>query len=310
MATAPMRGWTPHGYGLTPEDERLLRGPPPPEALRWCEAAVGPRSRAVAVAPLEGGTASAVHAVAVRGGDGQVRDLVLRRYVRADWLEEDPDVPRREAAALEVVEACPLPTPRLVAVDERGDAAAAPAVLMTRLPGGVVWRPADREAFLAGLARVLPEIHATPLAAGAGIPDYQPYALELAGPPSWTRRPETWRRAIAIFRGPAPAHERCFIHRDHHPGNVLWDCGAVSGVVDWANASVGAPDADVGHCRVNLAGALGPDAADRFLEVHRALTGPRAYEPYWDVVAALGGHEEEAFAPADERFLARALAQL
>lgn len=310
MATALMTRWTPHGFGLTPEEERLLRGPPPPEALRWCEEAVGPRSRVVRVAPLEGGTASAVHAVAVRDGDGHVRDLVLRRYVRADWLEEEPDVPRREAAALDVVGACPVLTPRLVAVDDRGGSAGAPAVLMTLLPGAIVWRPADRDAFLSGLARVLPEIHATPVGAGAGIPDFEPYALELAGPPSWTQRPEVWRRAIAVFRGPVPAHERRFIHRDHHPGNVLWERGAVSGVVDWANASVGSPDADVGHCRLNLAGTLGLGAADRFLELHRGLTDRGAYDPYWDVVAALGGHDEEVFTPTDERFLARALARL
>ena len=107
-----------------------------------------------------------------------------------------------------------------------------------------------------------------------------------------------------------PAHERRFIHRDHHPGNVLWQRGAVSGVVDWANASVGSPDADVGHCRLNLAGTLGLGAADRFLELHRGLTDRGAYDPYWDVVAALGGHDEEVFTPTDERFLARALARL
>jgi hypothetical protein len=38
-----------HGFELSPDDHRLLRTPPPPEALRWCAAAVGRRARVVAV---------------------------------------------------------------------------------------------------------------------------------------------------------------------------------------------------------------------------------------------------------------------
>jgi hypothetical protein len=47
-----------------------------------------------------------------------------------------------------------------------------------------------------------------------------------------------------------------------------------------------------GEGRVNLAGVLGPAAADRFLE----FTGIRKYHPYWDIVAALGGFDDETLA--------------
>ncbi len=99
-----------------------------------------------------------------------------------------------------------------------------------------------------------------------------------------------------------------FLHRDFHPGNVLWTDGAVTGLVDWASAAIGPAAADAGHCRWNLARTLGQDAADRFL----ALTG-LAYHPYWDVVAALGGYDAEELAakpPAEEAFLAAAVRRL
>lgn len=285
---------TPHGFDLTDEDRRLLRGPLPADALRWCEDAIGRGARAVRAEPLDGGLSSAVHAIDVEDR-GRVHQLVLRRFVRADWLAEEPDIARREAAALQAVRACAIPTPELVAVDDE-------AVLMTRLDGSVVWEPADVEPFLRGLAGVLPEIHAVPVP--EGVPEYSPYELETREPPAWSSRPEVWERAFEVFAGPAPTRERRFIHRDYHPGNVLWTNGAVRGVVDWVNASIGSPNADVGHCRMNLADELGIEAADRFL----GLTERDDYHPYWDIVAALGGMEE--WEPGDEDFVAQAVSRL
>ena len=80
-------------------------------------------------------------------------------------------------------------------------------------------------------------------------------------------------------------------------------------MIDWASAAVGDPRADVGHCRVNLAGVLGLDAADRFL----ALCDVGDYHPYWDIVAALGGFDAatlDRWTAAEEEFLARAVARL
>ncbi len=303
---------TDHGFDLDPEDERLLRSPPPPAALAWCAEAAGVDARVVRAAPLEGGTSSAVHAVDVETAGGDLRQLVLRRFVRADWLAEEPDLPRREAAALRAVAGSAVPTPELVALDPTGERAGAPAVLMTRLDGAVVWRPAELDPFLERLAALLPPVHATPLPAAGVLPDYAPYRLQLSHAPEAVASPDVWARALALFHDPPPAQERCLVHRDYHPGNVLWRDGAVTGLVDWACTSIGSPDADVGHCRMNLAGSLGLAAADRFLAAHRTLTGRGPYDPYWDVAAALGGFEDADVATwtrLDAAFLAAAVAR-
>jgi aminoglycoside phosphotransferase (APT) family kinase protein len=303
----------PHGYDLTPADRRLLRGPPPPRALAWCAAAFGPGARAERVAALEGGTSSAVHAVDVVDAGGRVHPLVLRRFVRADWLAVEPDLARREAAALALLAGSDVPAPALVAVDPDGPAAGAPAVLMTRLAGTVRWRPADLEPYLRALAAALPAIHAVAVPAAAGLPAYRPYALEVDRPPAWTRRPALWWRAFAAFHGPPPSAERRLVHRDYHPGNVLWSDGAPTGIVDWVNASAGPPGADLGHCRMNLARAVGLDAADRFSAIHRSVSWRDDEHPYWDLVAAIGGFAEADFArwtPRAEDFLAQAVERL
>src|SRR5436305_8261240 len=143
----------PHGFDLNDDDDRLLRGPVPDHALRWAEAAFGPGSRVRVIEALAGGTSSAVHALTIEDAGGRVHELVLRRFVRLDWLAEEPDLAEREATALRLVAGSAAPTPQLVAV-------AADAVLMTRLPGQVEWDPPLRK-----LAELLPLINAMPTAA-------------------------------------------------------------------------------------------------------------------------------------------------
>jgi aminoglycoside phosphotransferase (APT) family kinase protein len=265
--------------------------------------------------PLAGGTSSAVHAVRVDTAGSVAHELVLRRFVRLDWLAEEPDTATREAEALEVLHEVDLPTPRLVAVDADGSVAGAPSVLMTRLPGRVAWDPPVVEGFLRALAEPLPVIHSVDVAAAPPLPAYQPYPLRMRRPPVWASHPDVWERAFDALEADRPGgDEPLFIHRDYHPGNVLWHDGRVSGIVDWVNASIGSPWADVGHCRVNIASELGPAAADRFLDLYRAASGRTdEYDPYWDISAAIGGLDEDAdtqASRADEQFLAAAVARL
>ena len=110
-----------HGHALDAADHRLLRGRPPAAALRWCATAAGGSGRpSRTVEALAGGTSSAVHAVQVRDGRDRVHALVLRRFVRADWLPRNPISrgTRRPARARAVL-------PRLHAVAVTGPASAA-----------------------------------------------------------------------------------------------------------------------------------------------------------------------------------------
>jgi aminoglycoside phosphotransferase (APT) family kinase protein len=304
-----------HGVDLSPADTRLLRGPVPPRALRWAATAVGHGARVREVCALDGGTSSAVHALSIEDVDGRAHELVLRRFVRLDWLAAQPDLAQREATVLELLAENKLPAPRLVAVDHDGSAVDVPAVLMTRLSGHVEWDPTELDPFLRRIAQPLPAIHATALPEGIGLPSYRRHEPILRHPPHWTARPELWQHAIEVLDGRATLGERRFIHRDYHPGNVLWHRAKVTGVVDWVNASIGSPWVDVAHCRVNLASEFGQPAAERFLDLYRECAGNReAYDAHWDIAAAAdvatGTASLDEGARDAEDFLANALANL
>jgi aminoglycoside phosphotransferase (APT) family kinase protein len=300
----------PHGFDDDPETRRLLRSRPPRAALAWAGAALG--GTVVAVRALRGGLSSAVHAVTVALPGGGTERAVLRRYVRPDVNKEEPDIAAREERTLRFAQALDLPTPRFLAADHTGARAGTPAVLMSMLPGRVEWAPADPDRWLCRLAGLLPRIHAGTPPPGL-IRPFAPYAQERYDPPGWARRPMTWERAVEIFHGPAPAGPEVFIHRDFHPGNVLWRRGAVTGVVDWQSAGIGPPAVDVGHCRANLL-PHGRAAVDRFTAVWEDISG-RSHHPWGDIIAIVGFLDALRDNPPSDRYaiedaVGRAVAEL
>jgi aminoglycoside phosphotransferase (APT) family kinase protein len=260
--------------------------PPPPTALAWAAAAVGPAARVVRTRLLRGASSAAVHAVDILPSTTAAAplELVLRRHVLDAWLAREPDLAAREADALSSLSASTIPAPRLVACDPDGSGAGAPAVLMTRLPGRVRIEPSPRG--MKTLAALLPAIHAVQ---PSGIPAsrrYEPYNVTAdLRPPAAARDVRVWERAIDRYRDGPPPHESTFIHRDFHPGNVLWRGADVTGVVDWIECCAGPPAADVGHCRHNLADGASLDAADAFLAAWQAVAGVDSYDPWWDLVS-------------------------
>ena len=210
---------------------------------------------------------------------GSSRRLVLKLY-RPDPSE--PDSAGREARILELLAPTGLPVPRVVAMDREGTETTWPALLMTRLPGRRRFRPRDVRSWLEGMARLAARIHSAPVALDA-LPAYGLWAADDPLPlPQWWTKPEVWRAAVEVFRGPAPDEPVTFIHRDFHPGNILWKGRRPSAIVDWLHGCRGPVAVDVAHCRLNLWLDLGGEVADEWLRVVGGV-----HHRYWDIADAL-----------------------
>jgi len=289
-------------------------GPLPEPVRDWICGTIGPGSEIVRSRPLPDASTSAVHAVEIRG-PGATTLAVVRRYVDSHVLVNEPRPVEREAAVLQHLVDTPVVAPGLLGADPTGAVCGVPTLLMTRLPGRPKWRAVDLDTFLAGLADQLPPIHGTSVPTEPSYPRYHPYYDDRdLTVPSWTANPSAWERAIEIRRAPLPEFAPACIHRDFHPGNVLWRRGAVSGVVDWAWSCIGPVAVDVAHCRVNLALHISCAAADSFLArcVERGVV--ERGEPAWDLIDAVDllpdlEDSRAALARLDE-FVARAASEL
>ena len=208
--------------------------------------------------------------------------MVLRRYVWRWALVDEPLAPQREVDALDFARRHRLRVPEVLAADVTGETVGdgVPATLMTFVPGRAVGVPDPHR-----LAEVAATIHDVE---PAGFRyDYSPWCRETTtGPPASAQRPELWGVAIDRWLHDMPTFRATFIHRDFHPGNVLWSRGSTTGVVDWAEACRGPWGCDIAHCRALLIRLGGHGAADRFLVAYEALTG-RTLDPYWEIASVL-----------------------
>ncbi|WP_282937297.1 aminoglycoside phosphotransferase family protein [Paenibacillus sp. RC67] len=263
-------------------------------SLQWAAASINPHAAVQSVRRLLGGTSSLVLQLTVEV-DRTKQEVVLRQFDNTEWLLEEPDAAHHEAECLKWVERAGLPAPRLIAYDVNGSECGIPAVLMTRLEGAVQLEPPELDAWVNELAKTLAAIHSVD---AEGFPwHYSPY-MNTTSPekPTWSSVPDLWDAAIRIIQGPAPEAKPCFIHRDYHPGNVLWAGEHISGIVDWANGCRGPAGVDLGHCRRDLALLHGIPAADAFLSAYILHAGERFhYDPYWDLLALM----DTLFGPPD-----------
>jgi aminoglycoside phosphotransferase (APT) family kinase protein len=256
---------------------------------------------------LAGGISHSNYLFTLADGDS----VVLRRWVRPGWQDDDPDYDvAREAAALRLLKQAGVSAPRLIAVDPAGQHCGVPALLMTRLPGKQPGRHRGPDA-LRQLAEAAAALHRIP-GPWDGIPAFAAYNdLSDPRPAAHSTRGHLWERAFEVVSRPGPAGPARFIHRDYHHNNTLWTGRRMTGIVDWTTASVGPVGVDVGHMRWNLVVDWGVPAADEFTRLYRAI-GEFDDDPYWHIRCLvdllpdddLTGRDLDALEPYLERLLA------
>ncbi|WBP90959.1 aminoglycoside phosphotransferase family protein [Kitasatospora cathayae] len=290
---------------------------------RWVEGVLAPGERITRVRALQGGWTSQMRRLDIEpsddgddgdGDDGRGSDdgsggggytLVLRSFVKPFYRRHAPAMLEREAGVLRLLEAGAIPAPRLRAVDATGAHCDDPSLVMTHLPGSVrVHEDADVARRTTLLAGQLATLHTLEVPEQERPRPWQAWTSpERVQVPAATERAGLWKRAVELIDREAPAHHACFLHRDFHPGNVLFTGHgpqlAISGVVDWVETSWGPSDLDVAHCSTTLALLHGAPAglalADAYEQAGGTLTADGRDHLYWRLLDAL------AFAPDAEK---------
>lgn len=269
-----------------------------PLTLAWVSRHLEAGERVVRSEALHGGITAEMRRLSIATRDGGIRDLVLRTFVNVahaeDWLN-------REAGALTLLTGTGVPAPGLVAVDPTAAHCEYPSLLMTHLAGRTVLDDEGLETRVPLLARQLVAIHA--LRPAVRPREYVAWTTADTVVVPKGADAAVWAAAIDVIRRPAPPYEGRFLHRDFHPGNVLFDvppprpaAARITGVVDWAATSWGPADLDVAHCSANLALLHGPAWGLRFAEAYEeaggVLAAPASERLYWQVRDGLAISEE------------------
>ncbi|WP_405834705.1 phosphotransferase family protein [Streptomyces sp. NBC_00105] len=271
----------------------------------WVEKNLPPGHRIHRVETLHGGWTSQMRRLLINksdggGGGGDSYSLVLRSFVKPFYVKHAPQLLTREADTLQLLADTGVPAPRLHAVDASARTCDHPSLLMSMLPGSLRLDEHDIDLKTELLARQLHAIHSTPVPHTSRPRTYQAWTSpERVQLPENPNRPQVWQRAVDAIRRPPPAYRPCLLHRDFHPGNVLFTQQgttlAITGVVDWVETSWGPADLDIAHCSTTLALLHGTPTAMKLAHHYTAAGGTLTNNPadhlYWRLLDAL------AFAP-------------
>jgi aminoglycoside phosphotransferase (APT) family kinase protein len=98
------------------------------------------------------------------------------------------------------------------------------------------------------------------------------------------------RRVYALVKSRFPERKPVSqgpVHIDYWSGNILWDRGRISAVVDWEEAAWGTPEIDAAYVRMDLVLSGMAAAWDPFFEAYeRTLGRPAENLALWELVAA------------------------
>lgn len=258
------------------------------DALRQLARQLEPRGRLRRAWPLAGGVSAEVTAFEIERLDGRPRRLILRRHGEAD-RRRNPHVARDEFTLLQIVQDHGLAAPKPLLFDESCQLFPTPFLVIDWVDGETEFAPLDLEGFLTQAAAQLANIHSVNnpeelsfLPQHACGCDAQPAELDaLLGE-------GRIREALATAR-PVPQVNQCvLLHGDYWPGNFLWKDGKLAAVIDWEDAAVGDPVADLANARLEVLWAFGAEAMHAFTERYDSMTAfDLSALPYWDLCAAL-----------------------
>lgn len=248
------------------------------------------------VQALAGSYSNQTHLVIVKLAGGIERKIVVRRY-NADNGDCEGKA-RREFATLKLLLGQPVPVPKPIYLDAAGELLAPAGIVTEFVPGNMIVvakDPADWVARIEQVAQLLAQIHQTPYDAEtqAVMKDANKEAtwfLKQGSAPEFMKRHPDGEMIWETLNELMPKRQigpPGLIHLDYWSGNILWEAGRISAVVDWEEASYGEPGVDVAYCLMELY-LFGLDAAaDRFLQAYEHTAGSKVTNlGLWELAAA------------------------
>jgi aminoglycoside phosphotransferase (APT) family kinase protein len=230
--------------------------------------AVHPQARMLNVWQLHGGVSAHITALEVELPAGERRKWIVRLHGKTD-IGHNPHIAVQEFQLLQALQSEAIAAPKPVYLDDAALFLHQPCLVVEFLAGETNFNPPNLDIYLEQFTAQLVRIHAV---------DHARLELDFL--------PRLVVELSADEAGRA-SNTPSLLHGDYWPGNVLWLNGQLTGVVDWEDACLGNPLAEIANTRLELLWAFSAPAMQAFTRRYQALTGiSLAQLPVWDLWAA------------------------
>lgn len=264
---------------------------PSQETVRALMEVIAPESTISAIRPLAGSYSNSTHLVEALSTNGSLIRIVVRRYVRGNRAKKA----RVEFRTLAFLQDHGVPAPKPLYLDEDGALLGTPGIVTSFVPGKQIMSPSDPLNWARALAVMLARIHSIPCdkAAKRFLLDANSEAVWFLRsgvvPDYMSAHPDgalVWQ-AVRDLLPNIQQIEPALVHLDYWRGNILWDRGRITAIVDWEEAGYGDPGIDVAYCHMEMFIMGMREASDEFLKAYEAEMGQQAANlGFWELAAA------------------------
>ncbi|MBA2680337.1 MAG: phosphotransferase [Ktedonobacteraceae bacterium] len=254
---------------------------------------IDPGSRLLRTWNLTGGVSAQVTGLGIESSDGQMQKMIVRQHGELD-LKHNPYIAADEFNLLHLLRARGLAVPTPYYLDQSGEIFSTPYVIIEYVEGRSEFDLAGVPGLIPQLATHLCKIHQLDCS-NLDLPflpqQEQRYAMMLRERPVKVDESldEGHIRDNLEAVWPFPQlNPSVLLHGDFWPGNILWRDGQLIAVIDWEDAALGDPLADLANSRLEILWAFGIDAMQHFTHQYQSMsTFDFTTLPYWDLCAAL-----------------------
>jgi aminoglycoside phosphotransferase (APT) family kinase protein len=254
---------------------------------------IDPHSKLLRTWKLKGGVSAQVTALETLRPDGHTQTMIVRHHGERD-LKHNPQIAADEFKLLQLAHSLGVAVPKAYYLDQSGEIFSTPYLVIEYIEGKPEFAPADLPNLLLQLATHLFRIHQID---GSKVdlsflPNLeQSYAERLRERPATVDESLDEGRIRDALEAVWPFPQRnqsVLLHGDFWPGNTLWRDGQLMAIIDWEDAKLGDPLADVANSRLEILWVFGIDAMQRFTHQYQSMTTIDFTPlPYWDLCAAL-----------------------
>ncbi len=254
---------------------------------------IAPDSKLLRIWELTGGVSAQVTALEIERDDGHTQKMIVRQHGEAD-RKRNPHVAADEFALLQLLHSNGVLTPRPYYLDQSGEIFSTPYIVIEYIEGKTEFAPSNLPDFIHQFATHLSGIHqldCSKLEVSFLPKIEQKYIEKLRARP--TDMDEFLdeghiRDALEAVWPFSQRNPPVVLHGDFWPGNILWKDGQLVAIIDWEDAALGDPLADVANSRLEILWAFGIDAMGSFTQQYQSTTIIDFTNlPYWDLCAAL-----------------------
>lgn len=251
---------------------------------------IDPHSQLLRTWQLTGGVSAQVTALEIVRADGQHQKLVVRQHGEAD-LRSNPNIAADEFRLLGVLKTAGISVPTPYFVDPVGEFFSTPCIVVDYVEGETEFSPSNIDDYTRQCAEQLVHIHLIEEEI-CFLPSFAQRCEAVLNHPLTQLNEDLYEGRIRASLSDAfpltHSNVPVLLHGDYWMGNLLWRDGQLAAVIDWEDAAVGDPLADVGNARLELLWAVGVEAMQAFTKHYYERTTIDFTDlPYWDLYAAL-----------------------